>query len=148
LVPPPLIFVAAFGLAWWLDGRMTFEIDGAGAGLFQTALGVAAIAGGLGLAYWGIVTFARAHTPILPVRPARLLVLTGPYRFTRNPMYLGLTTAYFGVALVLNMAWALVLLPVAMSLLTLLVIEREERHLVSSFGADYERYRQRVRRWI
>jgi len=148
LVPPPLLFVAALGLAWWLDRRIEFEIDGAGVGGFQLVLGIVAIAGGLGLAYWGIGTFALAHTPILPVKPARLLVLTGPYRFTRNPMYLGLTAAYFGASLVSNMAWALVLLPLVLGLLSWLVIEREERHLLSTFGASYEQYRQRVRRWI
>ena len=148
VVPPPLVFIAAFGLAWWLDSRLEFEIDGAGAGGVQMALGVAAIVVGLGLAYSGIATFARARTPILPVKPARLLVLTGPYRFTRNPMYLGLTTVYFGAALVLNMAWALVLLPVVLGVLTVFVIEREERYLLSAFGGGYEHYRQRVRRWI
>jgi protein-S-isoprenylcysteine O-methyltransferase Ste14 len=98
--------------------------------------------------YTGIATFARARTAIYPNQPARALVTTGPYRFSRNPMYLGLTAAYFGLALVLNWAWPLVLLPVVLGALSALVIDREERHLASSFGTAYTEYRRHVRRWF
>jgi protein-S-isoprenylcysteine O-methyltransferase Ste14 len=146
--PPPLLFVAGLALSWWLEGQLTFAIDGAGAGRVQLGLGVALIASGLGLMLWGITTFTRARTAVYPNSPARQLVTSGPYRFTRNPMYLGLTAAYFGLALAVNSAWPLVLLPLVLGLLTTLVIEREERYLAGAFEQAYDGYRQRVRRWF
>src|SRR5688572_26745908 len=108
--PPPLVFVAGFLVAWWLNQRLGFEIDGAGAGPIQVALGAAAVASGLTIMFWGIGTFVKARTPVIPVKPARQLVTHGPYRFTRNPMYVGLTFLYVGLALLINAAWPLVLL--------------------------------------
>jgi protein-S-isoprenylcysteine O-methyltransferase Ste14 len=146
--PPPFLFVGGFLAAWLLDVILGFEIDGEGAGLIQTGLGVAAIAIGLAFMFWGLATFARARTPIIPDRPARQLIVHGPYRFSRNPMYVGLTALYTGLALVLNMAWPLVLLPVVLLTLTALVIVHEERHLRDAFGTTYEEYCRRVRRWV
>ena len=146
--PPPFVFVAGFLVAFLLENLLGFEIDGEGPTLPQTALGVAAVATGLVLTLWGLATFARARTPIIPDRPARELVTRGPYRFTRNPMYVGLTALYSGLALVLNMAWPLVLLPVVLTALTTLVIVHEERHLREAFGQSYEDYCRRVRRWV
>lgn len=146
--PPPFVFVAGFLVAWLFDRYLGFEIDGEGPGVPQTVLGVAAIAAGAAVTFWGMATFARARTPIIPDRPARELVIRGPYRFTRNPMYVGLTALYCGLALVTNMAWPLVLLPVVLIVLTLAVIVHEERHLRDAFGAAYDDYCRRVRRWI
>ena len=146
--PPPFVFVGGFLAAWVLDILLGFEIDGEGAGSIQVGLGVAAMAVGGALMFWGLATFARARTPIIPDRPARQLVVSGPYRFTRNPMYLGLTALYTGLALVLNLAWPLVLLPVVLLTLTAVVIVHEERHLRDAFGTAYEDYCRRVRRWV
>ena len=148
LVPPPFLFVAGWILAWVLSRLRTFPIDGAGPSPVQVGLGLVALAGGLTLMGWGLATFHRARTPIVPVRPARLVVTNGPFRFTRNPMYLGLTAGYFGLALLVNQAWPVVLLPAVLVALTTLVIEREERHLARTFGAEYDAYRARVRRWL
>ena len=146
--PPPFVFVGGFLAAWVLNFVIGFEIDGERAGVVQIGLGVGAMAIGIAVMLWGLATFARAGTPIIPDRPARQLVSHGPYRLTRNPMYLGLTSLYTGLALVLNMAWPLVLLPVVLLTLTATVIVHEERHLRAAFGATYEDYCRRVRRWI
>jgi protein-S-isoprenylcysteine O-methyltransferase Ste14 len=148
VVPPPFLFVAGWGVAWTLTGIRPFELDGAGPSGLQQGLGLAMLAGGLGLMAWALATFVRAQTPVLPVRPARVVVTAGPFRFTRNPMYLGLTIAYVGLALILNQAWPLVLLPVVLAALTAFVIDREEGHLAEAFGAEYDAYRARVRRWM
>ncbi len=95
-----------------------------------------------------MMTFARAKTAIIPMRPASTLVEKGPYRFTRNPMYTGMTVAYLGGVLILNSFWALVLLPAVLALLYVFVVKCEERYLVEEFGDDYEAYRRRVKRWI
>jgi protein-S-isoprenylcysteine O-methyltransferase Ste14 len=72
----------------------------------------------------------------------------GPYRFTRNPIYLGMTLAYAGLAVLLNLAWPLLVLPGVLVLLVLMVVRREERHLGATFGDAYRDYQRRVRRWI
>jgi protein-S-isoprenylcysteine O-methyltransferase Ste14 len=147
-VPPPFFFVAAWTIAWLLSLTKPAAIDGRGGSDVQVAAGAACLAAGLTLMGWALVTFRRANTPIVPLFPARLVVTTGPFRFTRNPMYVGLTTSYCGLALILNQLWPLVLLPLALVLLTKLVIEREEAHLGAAFGDEYSRYRQQVRRWL
>jgi protein-S-isoprenylcysteine O-methyltransferase Ste14 len=80
--------------------------------------------------------------------PAATLVQHGPYRFSRNPMYVGLTLSYIGLALTLNTWWPLVLLPLVLLLLFRLVVQKEERHLSEKFGEAYEAYCRRVRRWV
>jgi protein-S-isoprenylcysteine O-methyltransferase Ste14 len=100
------------------------------------------------LAIWGILTFRRHHTAIIPHKPASTIVTDGPYRFTRNPMYVGLALQFAGVSLLLDSWWAIALLPVVVAIIDRSVIAREERYLASAFGADYGAYRLRVRRWI
>jgi protein-S-isoprenylcysteine O-methyltransferase Ste14 len=146
--PPPFLFAAGFLVAWLLHRRVPFEIAGAGGGLVQGALGAVGFGLGLALMCAGFWTFMQNRTPVIPHRPARLLVRRGPYRFTRNPMYLGLTFAYVGLALLINWAWPLVLLPLVLIALTTFVIAREERYLRSAFGTDYDAYCQQVRRWL
>jgi protein-S-isoprenylcysteine O-methyltransferase Ste14 len=146
--PPPLLFVAGLGASWFLGRRLDFVIDGDGAGLAQTAIGVFLMAAGLGTMIWGIATFLRARTAIYPNQPSRQCVVTGPYRFTRNPMYVGLTVAYIGGALAMNAAWPFVFLPIVLVLLSVFVIRREEAYLRREFPEAYEAYCRRVRRWI
>src|SRR5687768_7145986 len=107
-VPPPLVFVGGWLVAWLLSSRLAFEIDAAGASSLQAALGLVRGVGGLLLMVWGGATFIRARTPVIPVRAARVLVTEGPFRFTRNPMYLGFTGLYLGLALLLNQGWPIV----------------------------------------
>jgi protein-S-isoprenylcysteine O-methyltransferase Ste14 len=146
--PPPILFVAGFAAAWYLDTRLEFVIDGTGPGPVQTAIGLLMLAGGLLMMAWGMKTFVYHRTPIVPISRARALVRSGPYRFSRNPMYVGLTSAYLGGALVTNMAWPLVLLPFVLVALVSFVIRKEEAYLQSEFGADYDLYCRQVRRWL
>jgi len=145
--PPPLVFVLGMVAAWYLNRILTFEIDGAGPGWVQIGLGVALVAAGLALTVWAVVTLRRAATTVRPDRPAARLVTNGPYRRTRNPIYLGFTVAYAGLAVLLNWAWPLVLLPVVLITLTVVVVQREEQYLHAEFDA-YEDYSKRVRRWL
>ena len=147
--PPPFLFVAGFlaGLALERWGwRIPVAVDGLRALLVVTGwLGVIA---GLIFAGWGLLVFFRARTAIIPSHPARSLVTSGPYRFSRNPMYVGLSALYWGLALLFNVAWPLVLFPVVVIALVRLVIRREERYLAQAFGDEYVLYGQRVRRWL
>ena len=76
------------------------------------------------------------------------MVESGPYAYTRNPMYTGMTLVYISAALLLDWLWPILLLPIVLLVLFRLVISREERYLAAEFGEEYEAYRRRVRRWI
>lgn len=112
----------------------------------------AAVLFGLGAASagWGVAAFRRAQTTMSPTVPERVaaLVTTGIYRWTRNPMYLGLVLAATGWALVLGNAVAFAGVPALAAYLRWFQIRPEERVLAGRFGADYAAYCARVRRWI
>jgi protein-S-isoprenylcysteine O-methyltransferase Ste14 len=98
------------------------------------------------LAVWALATFRAAGTAISPNRPASTLVTHGPFRLSRNPMYLALSLLYLGVMLLVNSVWTLLLLPFVIAVLHLTVIRHEERYLAATFGIGYDAYRRRVRR--
>ncbi len=146
--PPPFLFVAGLALGYLLHRQWPVGWIPASWGLLRFALGWTLIALGLGLGAWGFITFLRAHTAILPHHPASRLVYAGPYRFTRNPMYTGLTGVYVGLAILTDDLWILLLLPAVLFSLYQLVIRREEHYLAAEFGTAYDDYRRRVRRWL
>ena len=140
LAPPPLIYLAAFLLGWWGRGLLP---------RYQSiAAGAALAAAGVALAGWGVATMMRARTHVDPYKPATALVTTGPFRLTRNPLYVSLTAVYAGAALWSASMTSLLLLPAAVAILYFGVILREERYLEGKFGAAYRDYRKRVRRWL
>ena len=100
-----------------------------------------------------LVTFAfrllrQAGTEVNPTRPTTALVVKGPFQFTRNPLYLSLTLAYSGIAMLMNGLWAMLILPVVLLVMRRGVIDREERYLERKFGEEYLRYKAQVRRWL
>ena len=76
--PPPLLFVVPFFVSFLLDQRVSFIIDGQGAGAVQMTIGCALLVSGFGLMFWGMIAFARLRTSLLPFRPARTLVIVPP----------------------------------------------------------------------
>jgi protein-S-isoprenylcysteine O-methyltransferase Ste14 len=90
----------------------------------------------------------KAETNINPYEPLTTIVIEGPYRFTRNPLYLATTLIYGGIAVRLNVLWATLVLPLVLAVIQRGVIEREERYLERKFGEEYTQYKARVRRWI
>ena len=147
-IPPPLYFVAGIGAGWLLDKYIVaLPIPGMTSG-FISMLGVGLLMIGIFLAVWGLLTFRRAGTAIIPHHSASQLVVSGPYRFTRNPMYTGLTIQYIGVSALLGTAWPLLLLPVVLLIVFRFVIQREERYLRDAFGTEYAEWCVRVRRWL
>ena len=147
-VRPTWLYLAGFLAGWGLHLLLEFYIDGNGASTLQKAIGAAIIGGGIAMTWWGLSTFMHVRTGIMPDRPARQLVMFGPYRFSRNPMFVGFTAIYIGVAVLLNLAWPLVLLPVVIALLTVTVIQHEERYMRELFGEEFVSYCGRVRRWL
>lgn len=97
---------------------------------------------------WALVTMAAARTAILPGGATRRILDRGPFRFSRNPLYIGLIVFDVGLALLVPSVWALSLVPVGVALLFWGAIAPEERYLSAKFGVEYEAYRRCVRRWL
>ncbi len=144
VAPPPLIFAAALG-AGLLVNRLR-PVGFLPQGLRRVGLSVAA--GGFLFGLWGFREMRRAGTNVDPSSPTTAIVERGPYRFTRNPIYVGMTLMYAGISARTNALAAALLLPVALHLVDRGVVKREERYLEGKFGDEYLRYKERVRRWI
>jgi protein-S-isoprenylcysteine O-methyltransferase Ste14 len=90
----------------------------------------------------------RAGTNVRPDQPSLAIVTDGPFRFSRNPMYLATTGLYLGITLLVNTPWPLILLSPMLLVLHGGVVRREERYLEAKFGEPYRAYKSRVRRWV
>jgi protein-S-isoprenylcysteine O-methyltransferase Ste14 len=110
--------------------------------------GLAPVAIGLALALSAARLFRRAATPIEPWETPSALVAAGPYRFTRNPMYLGLALCLSGFAVWLGTLTPFLVIPLFAWVITVRFIRREEQRLETRFGDQYRAYKARVRRWI
>ncbi len=145
IAPPPLIFAGALGAGLLVNRLRPTPF------LAQTLskiLGWPLVLGGLLLGLWGFREMRRAGTNVAPYHPTTAIVEVGPYRFTRNPLYVGMALMYSGVAARANALPAALLLSVVLHLVDRGVIRREERYLEGKFGEEYLRYKGRVRRWI
>jgi protein-S-isoprenylcysteine O-methyltransferase Ste14 len=146
-VPVPWVFVVTYLLGVVLESRHPVGIAPKDAVVSTIAGGVLFAAGAV-IAGWGLVIFRKARTTTVPGRSSVKLVTWGPYRFTRNPMYVGLICAYLGEAGLLRHIWPGVLLPFVVAYLNWTVIPVEEAKLEEVFQDEYEQYRSQVRRWI
>jgi protein-S-isoprenylcysteine O-methyltransferase Ste14 len=90
----------------------------------------------------------RAETNVDPRQPTTAIVTEGPYRFTRNPLYLSMTLIYAGITALANALPAAVLFPIVLRIMRRGVIEREKRYLERKFGDEYLIYKAQVRRWV
>lgn len=145
--PPPLLFVTGLGLAALLQRRVPLPLFAEGRPVAALVIAYMLLAVGFAWIAWGIITFARARTGIMPHHAASRIVSSGPYRFNRNPMYTGMSGIYAGVTLWLNTWWAVLFFPLVIVVLLHYVIRREEAYLRSAFGTDYDSYCARVSRW-
>lgn len=142
---PPVWFLlfaaAAVVLAWLWPLQLTLPV-------FVQPLAFVLAASGGGLALWAALLFRRHQTTPHPYAEASSLVTSGPYRVTRNPMYLGLLLTLIGLGLWLQSLSALLLAPLFVYVINRCNILPEERRLTDSFGEAYETYQTQTRRWI
>ena len=145
LIFPPLLFLICvavgliahfvcpyrFGFGWWLRGS-----------------GIALVAAAIAFASWGRRTMQSAGTNINPGMPALAVVSSGPFAFTRNPLYLSLLVMFSGIGFAAASPAFLVLVVPFFLVLHFGVVVREERYMDAKFGDDYRGYKGRVRRWI
>ena len=111
-------------------------------------VGVALITLGYLLGHWALRAMAAGGASPDAFRAPQALITDGPFRFTRNPIYLGFVLIYLGMGMILNSAWVVLLTPVVVIALTLAIIVRDERLLENHFGDQYADYRARTRRWL
>lgn len=145
LIRPPFVYlgsivlgllVHAFWPVQWLPASL------------RVPIGVMLVLGASALFISAVRTFRKAGTPIPGNRPTTTIVRTGPYGFSRNPIYLAFTVFQVGLAAWVNSLGLLVTLVPALALMVLVVIPREERYLEARFPAEYSQYRRAVRRWL
>lgn len=147
IAPPPLIYAGALAAALALDALLQ------GPGLMLPAMarqiaGAVLILAGFAIPIAAITRFRAAGTEVPPWRPSTALVTSGIYRLTRNPMYLGMTLIYAGLALLADSVIAFAVLLPLLWTVTNGVIKREEHYLEVKFGEPYRAYKRQVRRWL
>ena len=145
--PPPLIYVGGLVLALVGDRLLHLPSLGLHPGIRGIA-GAVLVVIGFVVSFAGAGLFMQRRTAIIPYKPATHLVTSGIYRWTRNPMYLGMALIYLGVAILLNNLAALILLVPVLAIIQSQVIAREEAYLERAFGNEYVAYKRRVRAWI
>ena len=145
VAPPPLIYACA--LTAGLLANRRYRIPFLPRALAGT-LGPALVACGLAVGILGFREMRRAETSPDPYKPTTAIVSEGPFRFTRNPLYLSMTLIYCGISTLSNALPAALLLPFAQAVMRRGVIESEEHYLERTFGDEYLEYKERVPRWI
>lgn len=145
--PPPFVYLGALLLglvAEWLVPLHTFGIDWR----YLAATGGLLFVVGEALMFAAAGLFRRLGTNVPPSQQTTFLPTTGLYRWTRNPMYLGMAVVYSGLAVAFDAPIALCLLPFVLIAIRTQVITREENYLEAKYGDDYRCYKARVRRWL
>jgi protein-S-isoprenylcysteine O-methyltransferase Ste14 len=142
---PPLVYLAsiAAGVAAHLAWPLRLVPPG-----LSAPLGAAAVAVAIVLFLVAVRSFRVAGTPVPGNRPTTTVVRTGPYRYSRNPIYLSFSLLQLGIAFWVNSIWLLVTLIPAILVMSLVVIPREEAFLEARFPSDYLPYKGSVRRWL
>jgi protein-S-isoprenylcysteine O-methyltransferase Ste14 len=144
-LPPPLTFavplLAGIALDRWLPLAALPALP-------SRVAGAILVAAGLAFTGWARLLFIRRGTTVLPFRPSSVFVADGPFRYSRNPIYVGFIAAYAGIALLCRAVWPLIFLPFVVVAIWQMAIAKEEAYLERRFGAQYLEYKVRVRRWL
>lgn len=146
-IPPPVIALSCVALAWVLGHftpGFTYQLPA------RIPITVILLLAGISLAFSGVLAFRRAKTTPNPHTPEQStsIVRSGPYKFTRNPMYLGLAIALLGLCAYLSNPLTLVAAVLFIAYITRFQIVPEERVLLTKFGDTYAQYTKSVRRWL
>jgi protein-S-isoprenylcysteine O-methyltransferase Ste14 len=145
-IPPPLVYIGLIVLGALLQYTVA-PIPFPGDAWVRIA-GVIIVVAGLALIFSALATFRRTGQDPKPWTPSPELIVRGPYRWTRNPMYVGLTCILVGLGLALNNLWLSLLAAVALLIVHFIAVLPEEKYLNRKFGSSYEDYRRKVRRYL
>lgn len=142
---PPLVYLGSIALGVILHFAWPISLLPRGV---SPLFGALVVLLAIGLFLFAVRTFRAAGTPVPGNRPTTTIVRMGPYRFSRNPIYLAFSLLQLGIALWVNSLWLVVTLLPALALMSLVVIPKEERYLEARFPSEYSRYKASVRRWL
>ena len=142
LVRPPLVYLISLAIGTLLQFAMPLPF------LPAPLLGAGLIVVAVALLSYSVAEFRAAGTPVPARKPTRVIVRTGPYRISRNPIYLAYSLLQLGIAIWANSLWLVATLLGAVGVIDFFVIPREERYLEHKFGAEYLDYKDSVRRWL
>jgi protein-S-isoprenylcysteine O-methyltransferase Ste14 len=142
---PPLVYLSSIALGVILHFVTPVSLFPRG---LSSLFGAAVVLLAIGLFVFAVRTFRAAGTPVPGNQPTTTIVGSGPYRFSRNPIYLAFSLCQLGIALWVNSLWLVLTLFVAVAIMSLVVIPREERYLEARFPAEYSPYKASVRRWL
>ncbi|OWY69023.1 isoprenylcysteine carboxyl methyltransferase [cyanobacterium TDX16] len=145
IVRPPFVYLGAIALGLLLHFVWPVRLVSRAVSVL---LGGTVVLVAVALFLWAVRTFRIAGTPVPGNRPTTTIVHTGPYRYSRNPIYLSFSLLQLGIAFWVNSLWLLVTLIPAVALMSFVVIPREEHYLESRFPSDYLPYKASVRRWL
>ncbi len=145
IAPPPLIFLSFFAAGFLLDWVWPVAAPLAASPRYWLALALAGVGVAIAIAAFG--EFRKAKTHVVPHKPTTAIIVSGPFAYTRNPLYVALALFHAAIAIATGNVWALLLLAPALLVIRYGVIAREERYLEAKFGAEYLAYKGRVRRW-
>lgn len=147
-LPIPWIFTIGYLIGIVLQLLVPVSFDPGFWFAVTQILGVICLAIGAVLAFWAQWIFRKQHTTTIPTEATTSLVTWGPYRSSRNPMYLGLFLFFVGLSAIAVSMWSVLLLLLVLSYVNWVVVPVEERQLEKLFGHAYQNYRRNVRRWI
>lgn len=148
LVPPPVWLMGTLVAGLRINRSWPLRLYPAAAHTPFLIAGYVAMAAAAALVVGGALLVLQRRTTLVPGGRAAALIVDGPYRLSRNPMYLGLTLLYLGITLATGVAWPLLLLPLPLWIIDRRIIAFEEQTLEAIFGDAYRAYQRRVRRWI
>ena len=145
-IPPPIVAILVAAMMWLASRVPALRLEIPARRMIAACLAALGVA----VAIAGVISFRRAHTTVNPLKPQSTssLVQSGVYRFSRNPMYVGMLLVLLGWAVLLSNLLALVIVPAFVLYMNRFQIGPEETVLARMFGGEYETYRSRVRRWI
>jgi protein-S-isoprenylcysteine O-methyltransferase Ste14 len=146
-IPPAVWFFGLLGAGWGLERWRTLPLGWTSLA-WQVATALALFGGASAFAAWAIVLFRAKRTTVLPFGTASALVTSGPFRLSRNPLYVSLVAVLAAFGLLLDSAWYLMMAVLLVVALDLFVIREEEGRLGELFGEEYARYSERVRRCL
>jgi protein-S-isoprenylcysteine O-methyltransferase Ste14 len=149
IMPPPLFLLIAVMLALLLEWLLGFALLPAPSiASWWSWIGFLILGVGVLFAVHGAREFNRVGTNVNPFQPALKLVTTGPYSYTRNPMYLGMVLFMLGLSVMLSLEWGILLTPILWLAYDQLVVAREEAYLSAKFGEPYREFLSQTRRWL
>lgn len=145
LLRPPLVYLASIVVGALLQFAVPLPFL---PGALDVALGAPFVVIAIALFAYSVAKFRAAGTPVPARKPTTAIVRAGPYRFSRNPIYLAFSLFQLGIAIWVNSLWLLATLVGAVALIHFIVIPKEEQYLEQRFGAEYLDYKASVRRWL